>query len=89
MSAERKLADYLKEIPAITWLFVIFGLLELGGGFTAMAVLSGKNNVDPTAIAALVTAVLGVIGTHVGHVAGHQLATKENPEKPPSTGGSG
>jgi hypothetical protein len=26
------------KVPAITWLFVIFGLLVLAGGFTAMAV---------------------------------------------------
>lgn len=80
MGSERKWSDYLKDIPAITWLFVIFGLLVLAGGFTAMAVLSGKNPVEPGAIAALVTAVLGVVGTHVGHVTGNQQATRKGSE---------
>ncbi len=81
MDSERKWPDYLREIPALTWLFVIFGLLVLAGGFTAMAVLSGKTPVEPAAITALVTAVLGVVGTHVGHVTGNQQATKQGPGK--------
>ena len=88
MNADRKWTDYFKEIPAITWLFVIFGLLVLAGGFTAMAVLSGQNKVDPGAITVLVTAVLGVIGTHVGHVAGNQQAARQRSGKSSSTEGS-
>jgi hypothetical protein len=88
MDSERKWSDYIREIPALTWLFVIFGLLVLGGGFTAMAVLSGKNPVEPAAITALVTAVLGVIGTHVGHVTGNQQAAKKGSGNSPSTNGS-
>jgi hypothetical protein len=66
MDAERKWSDYIREVPAIRWLFVIVGLLVLAGGSTAMAVLSGNGNkVDPGAIIALVTPVLGVVGTHI------------------------
>ena len=70
MEADRKWSDYFREIPALTWLFVIFGLLALAGGFTAMAFIK----VEPAAITALVTAVFGVVGTHVGHVSGAQQA---------------
>jgi hypothetical protein len=59
-------------VPAITWILVIFALLVLGGGFTAMAVFS--SSVDAGAIAALVTAVLGVVATHIGHMAGQRQA---------------
>jgi hypothetical protein len=68
--------NYIREIPAVTWLFVIFGLLLLAGGFTAMAFLK----VEPAAITAFVTAIFGVVGTHLGHVSGSQQATKKEPE---------
>jgi hypothetical protein len=73
------MSEWLREVPAVTWIIVIFALLVLGGGFAAMAFV--VSNVDAGAIAALVTAVLGVVGTHIGHVAGHQLASS----KPPAT----
>jgi fatty acid desaturase len=82
MDSESKQKGYLKEIPAITWVMVVFALLVLAGGLTAMAFIRGKATAG--AITALVTAVLGVVGTHVGHVAGHQLATKQGSEKPPA-----
>ncbi len=47
----------------------MFALLVLVGGFTAMAVFGGPS-VNAGAITALATAVLGVVGTHVGHMAG-------------------
>lgn len=84
MEADRKWSDYFREIPALTWLFVIFALLALAGGFTAMAFLK----VEPAAITALVTAVFGVVGTHVGHVSGAQQATKEGSGNSSSTDGS-
>jgi len=68
MASGRSWSDYWKDIPAITWLIVIFALLVLAGGFTAMAVFA--QGVTAEAIAALVTAVLGVVGTHIGHMAG-------------------
>lgn len=83
MEADRKWSDYFREIPALTWLFVIFALLALAGGFTAMAFLK----VEPAAITALVTAIFGVVGTHVGHVSGAQLAAKKGPGKSSSTDG--
>lgn len=65
---------WLRKVPAITWLVFVFALLVLAGGFLAMAFIA--KSADAAAIAALVTAVLGVVGTHAGHVAGHQLALK-------------
>ena len=71
MASEQNRSEWL-GVPAITWLLVIFALLVLGGGFTVMAVFS--SSVDAAAIAALVTAVLGVVATHIGHMAGQQQA---------------
>jgi hypothetical protein len=71
VAPERDRSEWL-GVPAITWLLVIFALLVLGGGFTAMAVFA--SSVDPGAIAALVTAVLGVVATHIGHMAGQRQA---------------
>ena len=59
-------------VPAITWLLVIVALLVPGGGFTAMAVFG--RSVDAAAIAALVTAVLGVVASPIGPMAGHRQA---------------
>jgi hypothetical protein len=85
MASGRSWSDFLKDIPAITWLIVIFALLVLAGGFTAMAVFG--QGVTAEAIAALVTAVLGVVGTHIGHMAGHaQALTQASDRSPPSDG---
>ena len=100
MASDKDRSDWL-GVPAITWLLVIFALLVLGGGFTAMAVFG--RGVDATAIAALVTAVLGVVATHIGHMAGHRQALDvlnatgrgraaggdENPPQPPAPAGGG
>ena len=72
---------WLRSVPAITWLVFVFALLVLAGGFLAMAFIA--KSADAGAIAALVTAVLGVVGTHAGHVAGHQLAMKSIDSKAP------
>ena len=77
MAADRKWSDYIREIPAVTWLFVIFALVALAGGFTAIAFLK----VEPAAITAFVTAVFGVIGTHLGHVSGNQQAARKGSGK--------
>jgi hypothetical protein len=55
-----------------------------GWGFLAMAFIA--KSADAGAIAALVTAVLGVVGTHAGHVAGHQLALKSTDSNTPDDG---
>lgn len=68
-------SEWLRAVPAITWLVFIFALLALAGGFLAMAFIAKK--ASDAAIAALVTAILGVVGTHAGHVAGQQLASKD------------
>jgi hypothetical protein len=84
MASERSWSDYWKDIPAITWLIVIFALLVLAGGFTAMAVFA--QGVTAEAIAALVTAVLGVVGTHIGHMAGRAQAPNQAPGEQGTTG---
>jgi hypothetical protein len=55
----------------------VFAVLVLVGGFTGMAVFGGPS-VNAGAITALATAVLGVIGTHIGHMA----ASKHQARKP-------
>ena len=88
MASGKDRSDWL-GVPAITWLLVIFALLVLGGGFTAMAVFS--SSVDAGAIAALVTAVLGVVATHIGHMAGQRQALDvlKATGRGPVTGGDG
>jgi hypothetical protein len=88
VAPEHNRSDWL-GVPAITWLLVIFALLVLGGGFTAMAVFS--SSVDAGAIAALVTAVLGVVATHIGHMAGQRQALDvlKATGRGPVTGGEG
>jgi hypothetical protein len=75
---EQGWANYWRTVPAITWLIVVFALLVLVGGFTAMAVFG--TGVTAGAITALVTAVLGVVGMHIGHVEGHQQASMQRLE---------
>jgi len=65
-----------KSITVSTWPVLVFALVVLGAGLWAMAALAEKDSVTAAAITALATAVLGVVGTHVGHVAGHELATR-------------
>lgn len=62
------------------WPVLMFALIALGAGLAGMAALSGA--VTAGAITALVTAVLGVVGTHAGHLAGQKLATKQSATHP-------
>jgi hypothetical protein len=66
------------------WPVLVFALIALGAGLAAMAALSGA--VTAGAITALVTAVLGVVGTHAGHVAGQKLAAKQSATHPLAAG---
>jgi len=66
------------------WPVLVFALIALGAGLAAMAALSG--DVTAATITALVTAVLGVVGTHAGHVAGQKLATKQSATHPLAAG---
>jgi hypothetical protein len=72
------------SIAGSTWPILLFALIILGAGLGAMAALT--TDVTAGAITALVTAVLGVVGTHVGHVAGHELATKQSTAQQPLPG---
>jgi hypothetical protein len=66
------------------WPVLVFALVALGAGLAAMAALSGA--VTAGTITALVTAVLGVVGTHAGHIAGQKLATKQSATHPLAAG---
>jgi hypothetical protein len=57
-----------------SWPVLVFALLVLVTGLTIMTTLK-QDNVTAADVAALAAAVLGVVGTHVGHITGHQLAT--------------
>ncbi len=84
MTTPKMLADIRNGTAASIWPVLVFALIALGAGLGAMAALAG--DVTAGAITALVTAVLGVVGTHAGHVAGHELAAKQSPTQPPLPG---
>ncbi|HEY5988423.1 MAG TPA: hypothetical protein VIV12_18905 [Streptosporangiaceae bacterium] len=63
------------DIIGNTWQVLLFAFGVLIAGLVTMAALT---DVSAGSIASLATAVLGVVGTHVGHVAGHELATKRS-----------
>jgi hypothetical protein len=69
---------------ASAWPVLLFALIALGAGLATMAALSGA--VTAGAITALVTAVLGVVGTHAGHIAGQKLATEQSATHPLASG---
>jgi hypothetical protein len=80
-----KILTGIRNTTAVSiWPVLVFALIALGAGLGAMAALAG--DVTAGAITALVTAVLGVVGTHVGHVAGHELAAKQSLAQPPLPG---
>jgi hypothetical protein len=84
MTKPNILADTRNTTAASIWPVLVFALIALGSGLGAMAALAG--GVTAGAITALVTAVLGVVGTHAGHVAGHELAARQSPAQPPLPG---
>ncbi len=84
MTTPKILADIRNGTAASIWPVLVFALIALGAGLGAMAALAG--DVTAGAITALVTAVLGVVGTHAGHVAGHELAANQSPTQPPLPG---
>jgi fatty acid desaturase len=70
-------APRLKErvcwgLPYSTWAFLVFCAIVLVVGIVAIA----RWNSVADSIATLVAAVLGITGTHVGHVVGRQQATR-------------
>jgi hypothetical protein len=65
-----------KSVVGGTWPVLLFALAVLGAGLWVMA--AKVTNLSAGAVTALVTAVLGVVGTHAGHVAGHELAARQS-----------
>jgi hypothetical protein len=80
----KSLAGSMNSGTVTPWPVLIFALAALGGGLGAMAALSG--HVVAGTITALVTAVLGVVGTHAGHVASQKLAAKQSATHPLADG---
>lgn len=76
--------SFAGTVAGSTWPVLLFALILLGAGLAAMAALGSA--VTAGAITALVTAVLGVVGTHVGHVAGHELAARQSTAQSPLSG---
>ena len=66
----------LRSVARSTWPVLLFALVILGTGLWAMVTVT--DSVTAADIIALVAAVLGVVGTHVGHVTGHELG-REHP----------
>jgi hypothetical protein len=64
-----------RSVTQATWPVLVFAVIVFGVGLWAMTKLN--NNAGPADITALAASVLGVVGTHVGHVAGHELAAKK------------
>jgi hypothetical protein len=75
MKVPKSLTGSTNDGTASAWPVLVFALIALGGGLAAMAALAPA--VTAGTITALVTAVLGVVGTHAGHVAGQKLAAKQ------------
>lgn len=84
MKMPKSVTTSLTSGTASAWPVLVFALIALGAGLAAMAALSGA--VTAGAITALVTAVLGVVGTHAGHVASQKLANKQSATHPLAAG---
>jgi hypothetical protein len=84
MTTPKILAGIRNATATSIWPVLIFALIALGAGLGAMAALA--SDVTAGAITALVAAVLGVVGTHAGHLAGHELAAKQSLAQPPLPG---
>lgn len=64
--------------PASLWIgFVIIALALVGGFCTIGVVAFTKVSLSAEAIASLAAAIVGVAGTHIGHVTGHQLGKEQ------------
>ena len=81
MTTPKILAGIRNGMAASLWPVLVFALIALGAGLGTMAASAG--DITAGAITTLVAAVLGVVGTHAGHVVGHELAAKQSPTQPP------
>ncbi len=83
MTTPKVFAGIRNRTAASPWPVLLFALIALGAGLGGMA---AAGDATAGAVATLVTAVLGVVGTHAGHVAGEELAAKQSPTPPPLPG---
>lgn len=72
----KSITSSTKSVAGSTWRVLVFTAIVLGAPLGAMAALAIP--VTTGANIALVIAVLSVAGTHVGHVVGNELATKQS-----------
>jgi hypothetical protein len=63
----------LRDVPGTTWVLFIFALIVVAGGLLLIEAIAA-DPVSAEAVAAMVTAGLGVFAIHIGHVTGHQQA---------------
>jgi cytochrome c biogenesis protein CcdA len=70
---------FFKQVPASVWIMLGFAIVIIAAGLVAMAILAPNHEVSSDAIAALIGAVLGLVGAHVGHTTAHAQA-KEHME---------
>jgi hypothetical protein len=61
--------------PPSVWLSLVIILIALAGGYLTIKATSTTSG-SAEAIATVVAAVVGVAGTHIGHVTGHPLGKK-------------
>ena len=71
--------NYFKQVPASVSIMLAFAVVIIAAGLGAMAILAPDHDVSSDAIAALIGAVLGLVGAHVGHTTAHAQA-KEHME---------
>jgi hypothetical protein len=65
--------------PPSVWLSLVIILIALAGGYLTIKATSTTSG-SAEAIATVVAAVVGVAGTHIGHVIGHSLGKGEAAE---------
>ena len=65
----------LRDVPGTTWVLFVFALIVIAGGVLLMQAIAA-DPVSADAVAAMVTAGLGVFAIHIGHVTGHQQARR-------------
>jgi hypothetical protein len=63
----------LRDVPGTTWVLSIFAVVVVALGILLMQSIAA-DPISAEAVAAMVTAGLGVFAIHIGHVTGHQQA---------------
>jgi hypothetical protein len=67
----------VSALQKLSWVLIGFTVLVLAAGWWLMYVFRDAQNVSADAIASLAAAAIGVLGTHIGHVTGHELGRRK------------